>query len=130
MANRLKKFWDVPTLWPICLSILFGYDVSDVDFGRDFNLSSLVESFGERKVVYPDALQIITSMFQHGFKEVMRYQEDVDSPAKPSFQRDDALDPVSANTSGRPRARSMDLAETLENRCEYCPPTATRKSPD
>ncbi|KAF4122915.1 WD repeat and FYVE domain-containing protein 3 [Geosmithia morbida] len=122
MANRLRKFWDVPTLWPICLSILFGYDVSEFDFGRNFDLSSLVNTFGERKVVYPDSLQIVTSMFQHGFKEVMRYQEDADSPAKRTFPKEDSLNPALLHTGGRPRARSMDLAETIENRSSFSGP--------
>lgn len=120
MANRLRKFWDVPTLWPICLSILFGYDVAEVDFSRDFDLSSLVNIFGRRKVAYPDSLQIITSMLQHGFKEVMRHQEDPDSPADRLFPTEGNKKPPPSNSEGRQTAKSMDLADVLESRCK-CP---------
>ena len=120
MANRLRRFWDVQTIWPICLSILFGYDVADIDFGRDFELASLVDLFGKRKVMYPESLQIITSMLQHGFKEVMRHQEDPASPAKHLAP----IDKTSAS-NGRPRAKSMELAEAIETRCKKpSPPPA------
>lgn len=118
MAKRLRKFWDVPTLWPICLSILFGYDVSDIDFGRDFDFFSLVDIFGKRKVAYPDSLQILTAMLQHGFKEVLRHQEDPDSPAKVPVSKESLAQPPTSNPTGRPRAKSMDLAEALVNRRE------------
>lgn len=117
MANRLRKFWDVPTLWPICLSILFGYDVSEIDFGRDFDFFSLVDIFGKRKVAYPESLQVLTSMLQYGFTEVLRHQEDPDSPAKPSLTKQKREQPPTSDPSGRPRAKSMDLAETLQHRC-------------
>lgn len=119
MANRLRKFWDVPTLWPICLSILFGYDVAEIDFGRDFDFFSLVNIFGKRKVAYPDSVQILTSMLQQGFKEVMRHQEDLDSPTDRLAPTEGSTKPAASNAGGRQRARSMDLAEVLESRRKH-----------
>lgn len=116
MANRLRRFWDIPTLWPICFSILFGYDVADINFDRDFDFFSLLDIFNKRKVVYPESLVIITSMLQHGLKDVMRHQDDPDSPAT-------KLGPVenfsSAPLDGRHRSKSMDLAKVLETRCMW-----------
>ncbi|CAI4211078.1 unnamed protein product [Parascedosporium putredinis] len=43
MGDRLKRWWDIPTLWPICFSILFGYDVAEIDFDRNFNFFNLIE---------------------------------------------------------------------------------------
>ena len=117
MANRLKRFWDVQTLWPVCLSILFGYDVAEIDFKRDFELSSLVDIFGKRKIQYPESLQVITCMLQHGFKEVMRHQEEQSSPLQNLHPEGRASTQVRPSDSGRPRARSMDLAEAIETRC-------------
>ncbi|MCV5073360.1 hypothetical protein OFB51_25550, partial [Escherichia coli] len=34
MAHRLKHWWDIPTLWAILFSILFGYDVAQIDFDK------------------------------------------------------------------------------------------------
>jgi hypothetical protein len=113
MANRLRKFWDVPALWPICLSILFGYDVADIDFGRDVDFFSLVNIFGKRKVAYPDSVQILTSMLQQGFKEVMRNQEDPDSPADRLGPKEGNKDFPTSALKGRQR---MDLADALESR--------------
>ncbi|PHH90184.1 hypothetical protein CDD83_4315 [Cordyceps sp. RAO-2017] len=118
MANRLKKFWDIPTLWTVLFSVLFGCDVADIGFDRGFDEQSLLGLFGGRKVVYPECLITITSLLQHGLKEVMRYQEDPDSPAK----TDDF-------SSATPKARlkpeagdvelSMNLAKAVESRSTF-----------
>ncbi|KAF5678112.1 Beige like 1 [Fusarium circinatum] len=118
MSNRLKRFWDMPTLWPICFSIFFGYDVAEINFDRNFDFFSLLETFGKRKVVYPDSLSVITAMLQHGLKDVMRHQDDPDSPAThidPSF----ALKKHASSTELRPRASSMNLATALETRSNF-----------
>ncbi|KAI4593457.1 hypothetical protein KJ359_009347 [Pestalotiopsis sp. 9143b] len=115
MAHRLKRWWDIPTLWPICLSILFGHDVAEIDFERTFDFFSLIETFGKSKVVHPEALPIITSMLQHGLKDVLRNQEDPDSPAgdrSPPPQPDSSIQA----TMTRPRGRSMSLLQELEIR--------------
>lgn len=116
MASRLKRFWDMPTLWPICFSILFGYDVSEIDFDRNFDFFSLLELFGKRKVVYPDSLLVVTAMLQHGLKDVMRHQDDPDSPASNTSSFNILKKQPSAQDI-RPRASSMDLATALETRC-------------
>jgi beige protein homolog 1 len=118
MAQRLKRWWDIPTIWPICLSILFGYDVAEIDFDRTFDFFSLIEIFGKRKVTHPDALLIVTSMLQHGLKDILRNQEDPDSPSgdrppPPIAEVTDKAVPT------RPRARSMSLLQELENRRKW-----------
>ncbi|CAM1506109.1 Fc.00g057500.m01.CDS01 [Cosmosporella sp. VM-42] len=118
MANRLRRFWDIPTLWPICFSILFGYDVAGIDFDKNFDFFSLLEIFGKRKVVYPEASVIITAMLQHGLKEVMRYQDDPDSPATNASPSAFPLK-LSAPQEPRPRKSSMDLASALESRLTF-----------
>lgn len=117
MSSCLKRYWDVQTLWPICLGILFGTDVADIDFSRRFDVPNLMEMFGKRKVVFPEALQLITSMLHHGFKDVVRFQEHPDSPVarQSSAPHEDkmsaVLDPVK-------RARSMSLNEVIQCRCK------------
>ncbi|KAK1779994.1 hypothetical protein QBC45DRAFT_391906 [Copromyces sp. CBS 386.78] len=115
MAHRLKHWWDIPTLWAILFSILFGYDVAQIDFDKSFDFFSLLEIFGDSKVVYPDVLPVMTAMLQHGLRDILRYQDDPDSPA---------TEYPGATTSGgnlaavhtRPRARSMELGQALESR--------------
>ncbi|KAK8008829.1 hypothetical protein PG991_011380 [Apiospora marii] len=114
MAHRLKRWWDIPTIWPICFSILFGYDVAEIDFDKNFDFFSLLETFGQCKIAYPETLPIITSMLQIGLKNILRNQEDPASPRE-------VASPIgtignSSTFKGRPRGRSMSLAEELESR--------------
>ncbi|KAI0013823.1 beach-domain-containing protein [Xylariaceae sp. FL0662B] len=122
MAQRLKRWWDIPTLWPICFSLLFGYDVAEIDFDKNFDFFSLLETFGKCKIVNPDAMPIITAMLQHGLKHIVKNQEDPASP--PLLQDRDPAVPVAASlesTVARPRARSMSLQKELESRQTFQP---------
>ncbi|KAM0342086.1 hypothetical protein ACHAPU_009699 [Fusarium lateritium] len=118
MSNRLKRFWDMPTLWPICFSILFGYDVAEINFDRNFDFFSLLETFGKRKVLYPDSLSVITAMLKHGLKDVTRHQDDPDSPAT-HIDPSHALKKHASSADLRPRASSMNLATALETRSNF-----------
>ncbi|KAG5983741.1 hypothetical protein E4U55_007269 [Claviceps digitariae] len=82
MANRLKRFWGNSKLWPICFSILFGYDAANIIMDQGIDTDSLLALFSKRKVAYPESLVIITSMLQHGLKDTMKHQENPDSPVK------------------------------------------------
>lgn len=82
MANKLKRFWANPKLWPICFSILFGYDAANISMDQGIDKTSLLNLFSKRKVAYPESLVIVTSMLQHGLKDVMKQQDDGDSRKK------------------------------------------------
>ncbi|KAK0628604.1 hypothetical protein B0T17DRAFT_159534 [Bombardia bombarda] len=113
MVHRLKHWWDIPTLWAILFSILFGYDVANINFDKSFDFFSLLEIFGNSRVAFPDTLPVITSMLQHGMRDILKHQDDPDSPAAdPNKTQAGNLDVV--NT--RPRARSMELDKALESR--------------
>ncbi|KAK8061344.1 WD repeat and FYVE domain-containing protein [Apiospora phragmitis] len=114
MAHRLKRWWDIPTIWPICFSILFGYDVAEIDFDKSFDFFSLLETFGQCKIAFPETLPIITSMLQIGLKDILRNQEDPASPRELGSPQGATID--SNVFKGRPRGRSMSLAEELETR--------------
>ncbi|KAK8075025.1 hypothetical protein PG997_009688, partial [Apiospora hydei] len=115
MAHRLKRWWDVPTIWPICFSILFGYDVAEIDFDKSFDFFSLLETFGQCKIAFPETLPIITSMLQIGLKDILRNQEDPASPRELGSPQ--GATTIDSNVfKGRPRGRSMSLAEELETR--------------
>jgi len=120
MAHRLKQWWDISTLWPILFSILFGHDVANIDFDKSFDFFSLLEIFGESKVVFPDVLPVITAMLQHGLRDVIKYQDDPDSPAGDSTPTK-ACQSSLGSVQTRPRARSMELGQALEPRSEIFP---------
>ncbi|KAL8413495.1 hypothetical protein RB594_004941 [Gaeumannomyces avenae] len=114
MAHRLKHWWELSTLWPICFCILFGKDVADVDFSRPFDHNTLLDIFTGR-VIYPDALPIVTSMFQHGLRDVMRHQDDPESPASMGgFVK--SVPAVVDTAESKPGPRSMALADELISR--------------
>ncbi|KAF5859341.1 hypothetical protein ETB97_002952 [Aspergillus alliaceus] len=71
MRHCLKKWWNVPSLWPICFAILFGVDIGKVNIDKSLDQSSLSELFcpkGEAQVIYPEMLPVISDMLQSGLK--------------------------------------------------------------
>jgi len=119
VAHRLKHWWDIPTLWPICFCMLFGVDVGEIDFERSFDFFNLMEMFGKPRVVYPDALPVITAMLQHGLRDTLKYQDDPDSPAS---ERGGKSPATAEPGESRPRGRSMVLADELMSRRKFPPP--------
>lgn len=115
MRNRLKRWWDIPTLWPICFSILFNRDVADIDYERPFELFSLLESFGTSKVVYPNILPVIMSMLQQGLSSLLRSQDDPDSPLGDRSSGNNLPRGLLAPSTSS-RRRSMSLTKDLESR--------------
>lgn len=74
MRNRLKRWWNVGPLWPICFCILFGKDVAKVQFEGPLELFALLEAFSrddKTKVVYPDVLPVIAAMLKAGVGTVV-----------------------------------------------------------
>lgn len=83
MQHRLKRWWNIPIIWRICFSILFGRDIAAIDLERKFDLFSLLESFapaGQTKVIYSEILPVITAMLQSGLKAISKDQNDPESP--------------------------------------------------
>ena len=83
MKYRLKRWWNITALWPLCFAILFGKDVANVDFERPFDLYNLLTIFASNnttKVVNPQVLPVIAAMLQNGLKSITKDQDDPDSP--------------------------------------------------
>ncbi|KAK7734740.1 Beige protein-like 1 [Cytospora paraplurivora] len=113
MSHRLRHWWDISTLWPMCLSILFGFDVAEINFDRPFDLLNLTELYGKKtRVIYPDVLPVITTMLQHGLRDILKYQDDPDSPVGTEQALSRNLGASDASPS-RPRARSMNFIEEI-----------------
>jgi hypothetical protein len=116
MKHRLRRWWNIPTVWPIVFAVLFGKDIATINLDRNFDLFGLLDSFsagGDAKVVYPEVLPVITAMLQNGLRAVTRDQEDPDSP---SIKRTngDTLSPGKAlHGPAHPRRRSMSLNTEL-----------------
>ena len=73
MRHRLKRWWHLPSLWPICFSVLFGTDIGVLDLDRSFDLFGLLDVFGFDgfKVVNPEIFEVIMGMLQSGLKTIV-----------------------------------------------------------
>ncbi len=117
MRHRLKRWWDIPTLWTICFAILFNKDVADIDYERPFELYSLLECFGTSTVVYSNILPVMMTMLQQGLHCLLRNQDDPDSPLRDRSNGHDIPDGLAVPGSST-RRRSMSLTKELESRRE------------
>ena len=83
MQRHLKRWWSIPSVWPICFAVLFGKDIASVDIDRSFDLYNLLEALNAGEgtcVVYPEFFSILASMLQNGFRAITQDQMDPDSP--------------------------------------------------
>lgn len=74
MKNRLKRWWNVAPLWPICFCILFGKDVAKINTEGPLDLYELLSTFAsdeKTKVVYPEVLPVIAAMLKAGVGTVV-----------------------------------------------------------
>lgn len=72
MQHRLKRWWNVPALWPICFAVLFGLDVGSMNIDKPFDGANLLETLllsDETEVVFPEMLPVITEMMKSGVKK-------------------------------------------------------------
>lgn len=74
LKHQLRKWWNIPILWPISFSILFGQDIALLDLNKPFDAQGLLDLFvagGELHIVYPDMLPVITEMLKSGLKSTV-----------------------------------------------------------
>ena len=127
MRHRFKRWWSVPTIWPICFAVLFGLDPAQIDFSRAFDMFTLLETFapdGPAPVVNPTMLPVITAMLEQGLMTVIREQMDPDSPLteKSNGKMSDSTE--SPATPMHARQRSMTLRIEPSTTCKHIRPLA------
>ncbi|KAI9812298.1 MAG: hypothetical protein M1827_004747 [Pycnora praestabilis] len=116
MRHRLRRWWNIATIWPICFAILFDQDVAKVDFERSFNLNSLLEIFStndKAKVIYPEIMPVITAMIQNGLKTIVRNQGSPDSPVQEQNVGNERLHKANVQEAQHILQRSMSLSAEL-----------------
>lgn len=78
MQYRLKRWWNIPALWPVCFAILFGIDVALLKIDRPFDRFELLHILslrGEPKIIFPEILSVIAEMMQSGLKKAVLASE-------------------------------------------------------
>ncbi|OKO99835.1 Beige protein -like protein [Penicillium subrubescens] len=62
LEYHLKRWWNIPALWPICFSILFGQDIALMDLDQPFDAPKLINIFlagGDLRIAFPEMLPVI-----------------------------------------------------------------------
>lgn len=83
MQRQLKRWWRLPSIWPICLAILFGQDIAALNLERDFNLFNLLDALDASqysRVVYPEIFPVLAAMLENGLRAITKAQSDPNSP--------------------------------------------------
>lgn len=78
MQQRLKRWWKVPTVWPICFAILLGLDVASMNIDGPFDgstLSALLLADDNTKVVFPEMISVIAELMKSGVKQTILTEE-------------------------------------------------------
>ena len=114
MQHRFKRWWNIPTIWPICFAVFFGLDPGDIDFSRRFDMFGLLDTFAPNNsapVVNPAMLPVITAMLEQGLKSVTREQLDPDSPLteRSNGRTSDRANIPATPTNARQRSMSMSI---------------------
>ncbi|KAL2861246.1 Beige/BEACH domain protein [Aspergillus lucknowensis] len=80
MRGCLRRWWKVPAMWPICFSILFGFDLGTTIIDRPFDQGSLSEIFREGKleVCFPEMFSVIVEMIQSALRKTVMVNGDSD----------------------------------------------------
>lgn len=91
MQALLKRWWNVPAVWPICFATLFGMDPSLLDLEKPFDRSDLLKLFlsnGDPEIMIPEMLTVITELMQGGLKKAVMASQIavVDGKGSPSLQ--------------------------------------------
>ena len=112
MKQRLKRWWHVPTLWPIVFSILFGVDIAKIDIDQSLDLFYLVETFrkdGKAAVAYPEVFPVIAGLLKSGFGVIVTAQGETKAQ---DLQKGESADVKS-------RSRSLSVPEQVLSSGEY-----------
>lgn len=117
MQHRLKRWWNIPIIWPICFAVMFGQDIAILSLKKPFDVFSLLESLtleGQLKVVYSEILPVIMAMLQSGLKAVATQQNDTESPSAERTNESGYLVNEGMTLSGSQQKHFMSLNTELD----------------
>ncbi|KAI9890808.1 MAG: hypothetical protein M1814_003592 [Vezdaea aestivalis] len=130
MEQRLKRWWNVSTIWPICFAILFNVDIGLTDFNRPFDLFGLMDMFtskGDAQVIYPEIFPIITALLKTGLQSIVL--DNKASKADDSAQ-DSGVELAPPKRPKHTRKRSMSLGSELSTLAAQAPSRNAREDAD
>ncbi|KAF2758334.1 beach-domain-containing protein [Pseudovirgaria hyperparasitica] len=112
LRQRLRIWWNIPSVWVISLAILFGLDISKVDLERKFDLFNLSELFSPAEkvqIVYPEFIPVVGALLETGLRTVVKDPNHGGQNPTGSVSESLAIESESSNT----RKRSMSLLQEI-----------------
>jgi hypothetical protein len=116
LRSNLAPWWEVTTVWPALLSVLFGVDVVSLkSFPLDqplrlFDLVKLVKVGDEEPaVVFPEIFPIISSLLKAGFDATLRSVHNGRILSEPEM----TLSPVTLTTQPGEATHSRDTSQSV-----------------
>lgn len=106
LKHHLRRWWNIPALWPICFAILFGQDVASLDLERPFDASEFLSLFvpgGYLRIVYPEMLPVIMEMLKTGLRSSIMANDHTHDQA--SAPKSPTMSAVSVNGKFRESSR-------------------------
>ena len=79
MRYRLRRWWSIDALWPLCFAILFGQDATTIDPHVTIDIYNLMAAFTSTeslKIVYPGIFPVINAMLESGVRNITSRQND------------------------------------------------------
>lgn len=103
LQHRLKRWWHIRALWPVCFGILFGQDVGPVNIDHPFEGDTFLDLFAPVetvKIVIPEVIPVIVGMLQSGLKSVLSSLPPDGDPGL-SFGNTKGLSKLKSSSSGK-----------------------------
>ena len=119
MRYRLKRWWHLPGLWPLCFAILFDHDIAVMDLDRPFDLFNFLDLFSSRsetKVLNPEILPVILGMLASGLKAVVSQKKAAEREhhgIKSGLPISQAPSRLSMSSKAPPTGKADSSSETL-----------------
>ncbi|KAL5052016.1 hypothetical protein BDW71DRAFT_3705 [Aspergillus fruticulosus] len=115
MRGCLRRWWNIPILWPLCFSVLFGLDLGTTMADRPFDNSSLcrVLMTNEVKVCFPEIFPVITDMMRSALKKTIKAHGDPHSLDLGQTARPVMAHPVPVGTSDQEASLLATIIEFL-----------------
>ncbi|KAL5338553.1 hypothetical protein BJX70DRAFT_398500 [Aspergillus crustosus] len=111
MRGCMRRWWNIPALWPICFSILFGIDLSQLMADKPLDNESLTEIFdgGNIEVAFPEMFPVITDMMRSAMRKCVMASGD----SSTSELDDTALPPMAQPVPAGTENQEVSLLATV-----------------
>ncbi|KAL4802659.1 hypothetical protein BDV18DRAFT_146245 [Aspergillus unguis] len=100
MQTCMRHWWNIPIMWPLCFSILFGIDLGTTMTDKPFDNASLFEVLmgNEIEVCFPEMFPVITEMMRGALRKSVMASGDSQALVSESASRPQMADSLPVDT--------------------------------